>query len=253
MISSMFSLTGKVAIVTGARTGLGQGMAVGLAQAGADVVIVNHSPMTETEGIIKNLGTRCLPIEAELSTIKSIPQIIEKVIDEFGQVDILVNNAGTIRRAPSLDFTEQDWDEVVDLNLKSVFFLSQAVAREMVRTGTGGRVINIASMLTFQGGILIPSYAASKGGIGSLTKTLANEWAKYEINVNAIAPGYMITNNTKPIRENEDRLAAISERIPVGRWGLPDDLKGAVIFLASKASDYVTGHILCVDGGWLAR
>ena len=150
------------------------------------------------------------------------------------------DSAGTIRRAPSLDFTEQDWDEVVDLNLKSVFFLSQAVAREMVRTGTGGRVINIASMLTFQGGILIPSYAASKGGIGSLTKTLANEWAKYEINVNAIAPGYMITNNTKPIRENEDRLAAISERIPVGRWGLPDDLKGAVIFLASKASDYVT-------------
>lgn len=249
----MFSLAGKVAIVTGARTGLGKGMAVGLAEAGADVVIVNHSPMPETECMIRDLGTRCLSIEAELLNIESMPLIINKTIEEFGRVDILVNNAGTIRRAPSIDFIEKDWDEVVDLNLKSVFFLSQAVAREMARAGTGGKIINIASMLTFQGGIFIPSYAASKGGIGSLTKALANEWAKHKINVNAIAPGYMVTNNTEAIRKNEGRFKEISERIPAGRWGLPDDLKGAVVFLASGASNYVTGHILCVDGGWLAR
>lgn len=252
MILDMFSLKGKVAVVTGARTGLGQGMAVGLAEAGADMVIVNHSPMPDTEKMIKELGRKCMPIEAELSDISVIPDIIEKTLKEFGRIDILVNNAGIIRRAPSLEFSEKDWDDVIDLNLKSVFFLSQAAAKAMMKQG-GGKIINIASMLSFQGGILVPSYAASKGGVASLTKTLANEWAKYNINVNAIAPGYMETNNTEPIRKNEERYKSISERIPAGRWGLPEDLKGAVVFLASKASDYVTGHILCVDGGWMAR
>ncbi|MDK2799288.1 2-deoxy-D-gluconate 3-dehydrogenase [Thermoanaerobacteraceae bacterium SP2] len=252
MVLDMFNLKGKVAVVTGARTGLGQGMAIGLAEAGADMVLVNHSPMPETEKMIKVLGRRCIAIEAELSDINVIPGIIEKTIKEFGRIDILVNNAGIIRRAPSLEFSEKDWDDVIELNLKSVFFLSQAAAKEMVKQG-GGKIINIASMLSFQGGILIPSYAASKGGIASLTKTLANEWAKYNINVNAIAPGYMETNNTEPLRKNEGRYKSISERIPAGRWGKPEDLKGAVVFLASKASDYVTGHILCVDGGWLAR
>jgi 2-deoxy-D-gluconate 3-dehydrogenase len=252
MVLDMFNLKGKVAVVTGARTGLGQGMAIGLAEAGADMVLVNHSPMPETEKMIKVLGRRCIAIEAELSDINVIPGIIEKTIKEFGRIDILVNNAGIIRRAPSLEFSEKDWDDVIELNLKSVFFLSQAAAKEMVKQG-GGKIINIASMLSFQGGILIPSYAASKGGIASLTKTLANEWAKYNINVNAIAPGYMETNNTEPLRKNGGRYKSISERIPAGRWGKPEDLKGAVVFLASKASDYVTGHILCVDGGWLAR
>lgn len=252
MVLDMFDLHGKVAIVTGARTGLGQGMAVGLAEAGADLVIVNHSPMPETEKVIKELGRRCLPIEADLSDIDVIPEIIKKSLEEFGRIDILVNNAGIIRRAPSLEFSEKDWDDVINLNLKSVFFLSQAAAKQMAKQG-GGKIINIASMLSFQGGILVPSYAASKGGVASLTKTMANEWAKYRINVNAIAPGYMETNNTEPLRKNEERYRSITERIPMGRWGLPEDLKGAVVFLASRASDYVTGHILCVDGGWLAR
>lgn len=252
MILGKFDLSGKVAIVTGARTGLGQGMAVGLAEAGADLVIVNHSPMPETEKEIKRLGKRCLSIEAELSDIGVIPEIIEKTLNEFDKIDILVNNAGIIRRAPSVEFTEKDWDDVMNLNLKTVFFLSQAAAREMIKNN-GGKIINIASMLSFQGGILVPSYAASKGGVASLTKTLANEWAKYNINVNAIAPGYMATNNTEPLRKDDERNKSILDRIPEGRWGLPEDLKGAVVYLASEASDYVTGYILCVDGGWLAR
>jgi 2-deoxy-D-gluconate 3-dehydrogenase len=252
MTMDLFDLKGKVAVVTGARTGLGQGMALGLAEAGADMAIVNHSPMPETEKMIKALGKKCLPIEADLSDTSLIPGVIERILQEFGRIDILVNNAGIIRRAPSIKFTEKDWNDVIDLNLKSVFFLSQAAAKAMMKQG-GGKIINIASMLSFQGGILVPSYAASKGGVASLTKTLANEWAKYNINVNAIAPGYMETNNTEALRRNEERYKSISERIPMGRWGLPEDLKGAVVFLASKASDYVTGHILCVDGGWLAR
>ncbi|NLW24680.1 MAG: 2-dehydro-3-deoxy-D-gluconate 5-dehydrogenase KduD [Clostridia bacterium] len=252
MILDSFNLSGKVAIVTGARTGLGQGMAVGLAEAGADLVIVNRTPMPETEAMIKSLGRRCVPIVADLISIDPIPEIINKTVEEFGRIDILVNNAGIIRRAPSMEFTEKDWDDVINVNLKTVFFLSQAAAREMAKNN-GGKIINIASMLSFQGGILIPSYSASKGGIASLTKTLANEWSKHNINVNAIAPGYMATNNTKPIREDEERNKSILDRIPAGRWGLPEDLKGAVVFLASKASDYVNGHILCVDGGWLAR
>ena len=226
-------------------------MAVG-SEAGADLVIVNRTPMPETEAMIKSLGRRCVPIVADLISIDPIPEIINKTVEEFGRIDILVNNAGIIRRAPSMEFTEKDWDDVINVNLKTVFFLSQAAAREMAKNN-GGKIINIASMLSFQGGILIPSYSASKGGIASLTKTLANEWSKHNINVNAIAPGYMATNNTKPIREDEERNKSILDRIPAGRWGLPEDLKGAVVFLASKASDYVNGHILCVDGGWLAR
>lgn len=252
MILEKFNLSGKVAIVTGARTGLGQGMAIGLAEAGADVVIVNHSPMPETEKEIKGLGRNCIAIEAELLSTDVIPGIIEKTLHKFKKIDVLVNNAGIIRRAPSAEFTEKDWDDVMNVNLKTVFFLSQAVAKEMAKNN-GGKIINIASMLSFQGGILVPSYAASKGGVASLTKTLANEWSKYNINVNAIAPGYMATNNTEPIRKDEARNKSILERIPAARWGFPEDLKGAVVYLASKASDYVTGHILCVDGGWLAR
>ena len=252
MILEKFALSGKTAIVTGARTGLGKGMAVGLAEAGADLAIVNRSPMPKTEEEIRKLGRRCLPIEADLSNTNVIPEIVKKTLDEFGKIDILVNNAGIIRRAPSIEFTEKDWDDVINVNLKAVFFLSQAVAREMIKNN-GGKIINIASMLSFQGGILVPSYAASKGGVASLTKTLANEWAKYNINVNAIAPGYMATNNTEPLRKDDERNKSILDRIPEGRWGLPEDLKGAVVYLASEASDYVTGHILCVDGGWLAR
>ncbi len=193
-----------------------------------------------------------LNVVKELGQLKDIPEIIEKTLNEFDKIDILVNNAGIIRRAPSVEFTEKDWDDVMNLNLKTVFFLSQAAAREMIKNN-GGKIINIASMLSFQGGILVPSYAASKGGVASLTKTLANEWAKYNINVNAIAPGYMATNNTEPLRKDDERNKSILDRIPEGRWGLPEDLKGAVVYLASEASDYVTGHILCVDGGWLAR
>jgi len=252
MILESFSLSGKVAIVTGARTGLGQGMAVGLAEAGADLVLVNRSPMPETEKIIKGLGRRCVSVIADLATLDPIPEIVSTALTKFGKIDILVNNAGIIRRAPSMELTERDWDDVINVNLKTVFFLSQAVAKEMVKNN-GGKIINIASMLSFQGGILVPSYSASKGGIASLTKTLANEWAKYNINVNAIAPGYMATNNTKALRDDKERNKSILDRIPAGRWGLPEDLKGAVVFLASKASDYVNGHILCVDGGWLAR
>lgn len=248
----MFNLEGKVALVTGARTGLGKGMALGLAEAGADLVIVNRSPMDETESLIKSTGKKCMSIIADLSKIEVVPNIVEDVLQEFEHIDILVNNAGIIRRAPSLDFKEKDWDDVMNVNLKTVFFLSQAVAKNMVKSG-GGKIINIASMLSFQGGILVPSYAASKGAIASLTKTLANEWARYNINVNAIAPGYMKTNNTAPIIQNQSRYSSITKRIPTGRWGLPEDLKGSVVFLASEASNYVNGHILCVDGGWLAR
>lgn len=248
----MFDLKGKVALVTGARTGLGQGMALGLAEAGANLVIVNRTKMDETEALIKKMQRKCVSVVADLSSITVIPKIVEAALDTFGHIDILVNNAGIIRRYPSLKFKEKDWDDVININLKSVFFLSKAVAETMVKNG-GGKIINIASMLSFQGGILVPSYAASKGAIASLTKTLANEWAKYNINVNAIAPGYMKTNNTAPIIKDKDRYSSIIERIPIGRWGLPEDLKGSIVYLASKASDYVNGHILCVDGGWLAR
>lgn len=251
-MNGLFDLTGKIAVVTGATTGLGRGMALGLANAGADIAIIDRTEDTETKLEVENLGRRCLQITADLSDAADAKSVIPKVVDFFGRVDILVNNAGTIRRAKLLEFEEKDWDDVIAVNLKAVFLLSQAAAKNMAENG-GGKIINIASLLSFQGGIWVPSYTASKGGVAQLTKAFANELAPMNINVNAIAPGYMITNNTANLRKDEVRYKSISERIPAGRWGSPEDLQGSVVFLASKASDYVNGHVLLVDGGWMAR
>ena len=253
MIQEAFRLKGKVAIVTGCDTGLGQGMAVALAEAGCDVVGVNRKIPHETAEKINAFGRRFMAIQADLSQQDALTSIVTQRVSAFGQVDILVNNAGTIRRQDALDFSEKDWDDVMNLNLKSVFFLSQAVARQFVAQGNGGKIINIASMLSFQGGIRVPSYTASKSGVLGITRLLANEWAAKGINVNAIAPGYMATNNTQQLRADSERNQEIIDRIPAGRWGTPDDLKGPVVFLASPASDYIHGYTLAVDGGWLAR
>lgn len=250
---SLFSLEGKVAIVTGGTKGLGQGMALALAGAGADIVSVATSDYIETEQKVKALGRQFLGIKASLGSLEPIAGIIEQTVAKFGHIDILVNNSGIIRRNESLDFTEKDWDDVMNLNLKSMFFLSQAVAKQFVKQGNGGKIINIASMLSFQGGIRVPSYTSSKSGVMGLTKILANEWAKYNVNVNAIAPGYMATDNTEALRADEVRNAEILGRIPAGRWGKPSDLGGPVIFLASEAANYVQGYTIAVDGGWLAR
>lgn len=251
-MSNIFDLTGKVAVVTGASTGLGQGMSLGLAEAGADLLLVDVVSSSETEQAILKLGRKVFSIIADLSKMESVNLVVNSALEKFGKIDILVNNAGIIRRTPAIDFSEKDWDEVMQVNSKAVFFLSQAAAKDMIRRKSG-KIINIASLLSFQGGILVPSYSASKGAVAQITKALANEWAKYGINVNAIAPGYMATNNTKALREDPVRSKQILERIPAERWGTPDDLKGAVVFLASHASDYVNGHVLVVDGGWLAR
>ncbi len=251
-MNTLFDLAGKTAIVTGASTGLGQGMSLGLAEAGADVVLVDYVESTETEQKIRALGRKTLMVVANLMEMSSIGMIVDKTLKEFGKVDILVNNAGIIRRTPAIDFSEKDWDEVMLLNSKTVFFFSQAVARDMMKRKEG-KIINVASLLSFQGGITVPSYAASKGAVAQVTKALANEWAKHGINVNAIAPGYMATNNTRALREDPVRSKAILDRIPAERWGLPSDLAGVAVFLSSHASDYVNGHVLVVDGGWLAR
>ncbi|MET0718558.1 MAG: 2-dehydro-3-deoxy-D-gluconate 5-dehydrogenase KduD [Pseudoxanthomonas sp.] len=252
-MSNPFDLSGRVALVTGANTGLGQGIAIALARAGADIVAVGRSVPTETEGEVARAGRRLLWVEASLDTIAPVRCIVERAVAEFGAVDILVNNAGIIRRNDSLDFTEEDWDAVMDVNLKSVFFLAQAVARWWSAQGRGGKIINIASMLSFQGGIRVPSYTASKSGVLGITRLLANEWAGKGINVNAIAPGYFATNNTEALRNDEARNRSILERIPAGHWGKPEDIGGAAVFLASPAADYVHGAVLPVDGGWLAR
>ncbi|AUV43274.1 MULTISPECIES: 2-dehydro-3-deoxy-D-gluconate 5-dehydrogenase KduD [Citrobacter] len=253
MIQEAFRLEGKVAIVTGCDTGLGQGMAVALAEAGCDVVGVNRKIPHETAEKINAFGRRFMAIQADLSQQDALTSIVTQTVSAFGRVDILVNNAGTIRRQDALDFSEKDWDDVMNLNLKSVFFLSQAVARQFLAQGNGGKIINIASMLSFQGGIRVPSYTASKSGVLGITRLLANEWAAKGINVNAIAPGYMATNNTQQLRADSERNQEIIDRIPAGRWGTPNDLKGPVVFLASPASDYIHGYTLAVDGGWLAR
>lgn len=253
MVKDLFDLEGKVAIVTGASRGLGQAMAIALAQAGANVVGVGQSNMTSTKEEVEKAGKKFLEIKADLTSTEKVNEIVEKTIENFGRIDILVNNAGTIRREDAIDYTQEDWDAILNLNLKTVFFLSQRVAKEFIKQKSGGKIINIASMLSFQGGIRVPAYTASKSGIAGITKALANEWAKSNINVNAIAPGYMATDNTKAIREDDKRNLEILERIPAGRWGTPEDLAGAVVFLASKASDYVNGYTLAVDGGWLAR
>ena len=247
-----FDLSGRVAVVTGANTGIGQAIAIALAQAGADVALVGRTPAEDTAAAIRDLGRRALIVSADLSSIEPVQRIVDETVAGLGGLDILVNNAGIIRRADAVDFTEADWDAVVDTNLKSVFFLCQAAGRHMIEQGRG-RIINIASMLTFQGGIRVPSYTASKSGIGGLTKLLANEWAKHGLSVNAIAPGYIATNNTAALQADEARNAAILDRIPAGRWGDAADLGGAAVFLASDAAAYVQGHILAVDGGWLAR
>ncbi|EJF21118.1 MULTISPECIES: 2-dehydro-3-deoxy-D-gluconate 5-dehydrogenase KduD [Citrobacter] len=253
MIQEAFRLEGKVAIVTGCDTGLGQGMAVALAEAGCDVVGVNRKIPHETAEKINALGRRFMAIRADLSQQDALTSIVTQSVSAFGRIDILVNNAGTIRRQDALDFSEKDWDDVMNLNLKSVFFLSQAVARQFQAQGNGGKIINIASMLSFQGGIRVPSYTASKSGVLGITRLLANEWAAKGINVNAIAPGYMATNNTQQLRADSERNQEIIDRIPAGRWGTPNDLKGPVVFIASPASDYIHGYTLAVDGGWLAR
>ncbi|MEM7703166.1 MAG: 2-dehydro-3-deoxy-D-gluconate 5-dehydrogenase KduD [Pseudomonadota bacterium] len=252
MSHTMFDLTGKVAVVTGANTGIGQGIAVGLAKAGADIALVARSDASETASLIGDLGRRCTTITADLSTTQPCERIVAEAVGELGGLDILVNNAGIIRRNDALDFTEDDWDAVVDTNLKTLFFLCKAAGGHMAQAG-GGSIINIASMLTFQGGIRVASYTASKSGVGGLTKLLANEWASKGIKVNAIAPGYIATNNTAALQADETRNRQILERIPAGRWGEPDDLAGAAVFLASDAARYVQGHVLAVDGGWLAR
>jgi len=251
-VSSLFDLGGRVAVVTGASTGLGQGIAVALAEAGADVVAVDRGDVTETGDKVRATGRRFLSIAADLSSTAPIPGIVEKTLSTLGGFDILVNNAGIIRRADSVDFSEADWDDVMNINIRSVFFFCQAAGRHMIANG-GGKIINIASMLSFQGGIRVPSYTASKSGVAGITKLLANEWGAKGVNVNAIAPGYFATNNTAALRADEARSAEILGRIPAGRWGLPSDLGGAAVFLASRAADYVHGHVLAVDGGWLAR
>jgi 2-dehydro-3-deoxy-D-gluconate 5-dehydrogenase len=249
----MFNLKGKVAVVTGGAMGLGQGMAVALAKAGADIVSVGLGDHSETAGMVTAAGRKFLAIQADLFCTEPIQGVIDQVVAEFGRLDILVNNAGIIRRADAIEFSEKDWDDVMNINVKTVFFFCQAAAKQFIKQGSGGKIINIASMLSFQGGVRVPSYTASKSGIMGITRLMANEWAKHNINTNAIAPGYMATANTAPLRADEERSAAILERIPAGRWGTPQDLGGPVVFLASAASDYVNGYTLAVDGGWLAR
>jgi 2-dehydro-3-deoxy-D-gluconate 5-dehydrogenase len=249
---SPFALDGRTAVVTGANTGLGQAIALALADAGADVALVGRSDPSETIAAIEAKGRRALAIEADLSGIAGHTRIAAEAAAWTGQVDILVNNAGIIRRADAVDFSEADWDAVMDTNLKSVFFLSQAFARPMLER-RAGKIVNIASLLSFQGGIRIPSYTAAKSGLAGLTRLLACEWAGKGVNVNAIAPGYFVTNNTAALRADAERSAAILARIPAGQWGEPADIGGAAVFLASPASDYVNGIVLPVDGGWLAR
>jgi 2-deoxy-D-gluconate 3-dehydrogenase len=249
----IFSLVGRTALVTGANTGIGQGIAVALAGAGADIVAVGRSSPEQTAGMVRAAGRRFHSIEADLASASHSAEILQQAVEHFGAVDILVNNAGIIRRNDALEFSESDWDAVMNVNLKTAFFLSQAAAGHMLKLGRGGKIINIASMLSFQGGIRVVSYTASKSGIAGMTRILANEWAAKGINVNAIAPGYIATNNTTALRNDETRNREILGRIPAGRWGKPDDLAGATIFLASRASDYVHGTIIPVDGGWLAR
>lgn len=253
MILDKFKLDGKVAVVTGANTGLGQGMAIALAQAGAKVIGVARRTCEETEKLINEFGGEFVAVMADLSSTEVIPRILEESLAAFGRVDILVNNAGLIRRCDAIDYLESDWDDVVTVNEKVVFFLSQAFAKQYIRQSSGGKIINIASMLSFQGGVRVPAYTASKSAIMGITKALANEWAKHDINVNAIAPGYMATNNTTQIRDDEDRNNAILDRIPAGRWGTSEDMQGAVVWLASDASSYVNGYTIAIDGGWLAR
>ena len=251
MILDKFSLAGKVAIVTGSDTGLGQGFSKAFVEAGAKVLGVSNMPSNATQEM---LGAENFQfIQADLSSLDPIDNIISTCLEKFGQIDILVNNAGVIKREDTIDFSVENWDLVMNVNCRTLFFLSQACAKQFVKQGHGGKIISVASMLSYQGGIRVPSYTASKSAVKGITMTMANEWASKGINVNAIAPGYMATNNTKALRADADRSEAILDRIPAGRWGTPDDIMGAAVFLASSASDYVNGFTIAVDGGWLGR
>ena len=247
-----FSLAGKRILVTGANTGIGQGIAVSIARAGGTIVGVGRSPMDDTEKLVREEGGLFEAQRCDLADTGAARQMLDQVMDA-GPLDGLVNNAGIIRRADAIDFSEQDWDDVMDVNLKTLFFLAQAYARTLVAENRTGKVVNVASMLSFQGGIRVASYTTSKSGLAGLTRLLANEWAAKNINVNAIAPGYVVSNNTAALRGDEDRSAAILARIPAGRWGSPEDIGGAAVYLASDAARYVHGAVLAVDGGWLAR
>jgi 2-deoxy-D-gluconate 3-dehydrogenase len=248
-----FRLDGRAALVTGAAQGLGQAMAVALAEAGADVAGADVGDLDATRAGVEAAGRRFAGIAENLRGTAAAARVVDEAAKVLGRLDILVNNAGIIRRADSIDFSEADWDDVIDINLKSVFFLAQAAARRFLAQGGGGKIVNVASLLSFQGGIRVPSYTAAKSGVLGLTRLLANEWAPKGINVNAIAPGYMATANTAPLRADPVRSAEILGRIPAGRWGQPGDLAGAVVFLCSSAADYVHGSVIAVDGGWLAR
>ena len=253
MILNQFKLEGKVALVTGASAGLGQAIAIALAEAGADVVCHGNTRAPDsTVDAISRLGKQTFAVAGDLAKKETPSALVEATIEKFGRIDILVNNAGTIRRAPAVDYSEEDWNAVIEVNLSAVFRLSQLAGRRMLAQASG-KIVNIASLLSFQGGITVPAYAAAKGGVAQLTKALANEWAGKGINVNAIAPGYMRTDNTKALQQDETRNRQILERIPAARWGEPSDLAGAAVFLASSASDYVNGHVLVVDGGWMGR
>jgi 2-deoxy-D-gluconate 3-dehydrogenase len=254
LILDRFRLDGKVALVTGASAGLGAAVAVALAEAGADVACHGNSREPEaTCELVGAAGRRALAVRGDLGDRATPDALVGRVLAEFGRLDILVNNAGTIRRAPAAEYSDEDWDAVIAVNLSSVFRLSRAAGRHMLERGGGGKIVNVASLLSFQGGITVPAYAASKGGVAQLTKALANEWAGRGINVNAIAPGYMRTDNTAALQADETRSRQILERIPAGRWGEPQDLAGAAVFLSSHASDYLHGHVLVVDGGWMGR
>jgi len=253
-VLDLFKLNGKTAIVTGCSRGLGQGMSVALAQAGANIFGVDYFPdAPETKEMVEKTGVKFAHFSANLMNIEPVEKIFVEAVKIFGHVDIVVNNAGIIRRNDSVDFTEEEWDDVMNINLKTVFFMCQAAARQFIKQNSGGKIINVASMLSFQGGIRVPSYTASKSGVKGITMLMANEWAKHNINTNAIAPGYMATDNTEPLRQDPLRSAAILDRIPASRWGTPADLAGAVVFLASDASAYINGYTLAIDGGWLAR
>jgi 2-deoxy-D-gluconate 3-dehydrogenase len=253
MILDQFKLDGKVALVTGANTDLGQGLSIGLAEAGANIVGVDSMEMSDIKAQVEARGRNFLPVIANLTSIEPIQGILNQVLRNFGRIDILVNSAGVARRADALDVTEKDWDDAMNFNVKTVFFLSQAVARQFIKQGGSGKIINITSVHSFHGGFQISPFAAGKSGVWGITRMLANEWAKHNININAIAPGYIATDSTAWLREDQHRNTEILTRIPTGRWGTTDDIQGAAVFLASDASSYINGYTIAVDGGWLAR